>query len=215
MAHSKKETAQERRVVVLRNVDAGLPTTWADAVAIEPESTTWAKTIETCMKSPGLCDWTISIADEVYAFLRGEASDGDIAAEIADAMRMTAADIIEDDYIRGEVDEFLSDGDVSCLGPYTVVVEWTMVQAFHIAGDIRSSVCEVGCIELAKVGATSPDTIKVAVSLPVAIFNAVMAKHLEPGPHRPMADCVFDAIVDAKKLEPTPPSMFAEYEIPF
>lgn len=216
MAHSKKEAAQGRRIVVLRDVDAFLPTIWADAGAIQKASTAWAEIIETTGKSPGLCDVTAAITHEVYAALAEDLeNERAIGTAIAEAMRSAAGAIIEDDHIRSEVEEFLCESDVAGLGPHTIVVEWTMMEAFNIVSDIRFSICEVGCIELVKIQATSPDTIMLAVSLPVAIFNAATAKHLEPGPHKSMADCVFDAIVDAKKLEPRGLSMFDEYEIPF
>lgn len=216
MAQNQWVTVPTRRVIVLQNVDEMLPRLWAYAVEIVGDGSEWAEITETRSTGPGLCDVTVSIKARKYAELsKGLTSEGDIAAMIAEVMRSVATSIAEDHYIRSEVDAYLKQSGASSLGPYTVVVDWTMMEAFNIVSDIQSSKGEVGCVRLAKIAAPSPNSVKVAVSLPIAIFNAATWKQLQPGSQKSMADCVFDAIVDAKKLEPPEPSMFDEHEIPF
>lgn len=216
MTQSKWVTVRSQRVVALQNVDEMLPRLWAHAVAIVGDGSEWAEITESRSTGPGLCDVTVSIKAAKYAELsKGLTSECDIAAMIAEVMWTVATSIAEDHHIRSEVDAHLKQSGAASLGPYTVVVDWTMMEAFNIVSDIQSSKGEVACVRLVKIARPSPDSVKVAVSLPIAMFNAATWKQLQPGSQKSMADCVFDAIVDAKKLEPPEPSMFDEHEIPF
>jgi len=56
------------------------------------------------------------------------------------------------------------------------VVEWTIAEAFHVMNVIERSIADVGCIELTRLGRMGQKSVTLAVTLPVAIFDATIAK---------------------------------------
>lgn len=215
MKSSKSETTSWP-TVVLKGVDGIDMGVWESAWRIDPEAMSWAHAVSEIARKNGTLELTVMVCPRRFMDLTaGLTGKREIADAIHAALAEVSREICEDDYISGEVAALPACADGSVFGAHTLVVEWTMPEAYHVMCSIAHSIRNVGCIELTRLGRMGKKTVVLAVSLPTTLFNAAVTKCGEGKNSESLSRSVFDAIGEAYAAEPRPPSEFNEDEIPF
>lgn len=201
---------------MLRGISDYALLSYGDAKTLDPQRMSWVKVESVRHRRNNRCDIELAVTLERYAELSaGLATSREIAASIGSAFREESERVFEDDYLRGEVECIpVCSGD-TVFGPHTVVVEWTHIEAHHVKIGIQHSIANVGCIELTRLGRMGAKTVTIAVTVPVAIFDATIRKVGQGPKRRAVSECLFEAIEEELEQEPTPPRPMGEAEIPF
>lgn len=206
-----------RRIVVLRGISDYILLSLEDAITLDPERMSWVKIMSVRRRKNSTCDIRLAITQDRYAALSASLTKAcDIASAIKDTIREEAEDVVELYWLRGEVEGIPVCSDVTVFGPHTLVVEWTIAEALHVITVIEHSITDVGCIELSRLGRMGQKTVTLAVTLPMAIFDATIAKISEGATRRSVSACLFEAINQAGDCEPPVPRSIDDADmIPF
>lgn len=219
MTSKQKRSREPRRTVVVRSVDSIDLALWRDAWRLDPDRLAWVE--ETAHKKwkNGNYTVTLSLSTEKYAALTAGGSAGpNVADVLAETLTTEAWRIIEDDFMRGEVDDIPALTPKSVFLAPTLVVEWPISEAYGIMTAVGSSHGLLGAIELTRMSAASAATVTLAVSMPLEVFDDAVAKFADDSYATPLSECVRAAIADLadaeEKARPHVPSSLDD-DIPF
>ena len=216
MTYSRNMATEGRRIVVLRSISDYIPLSLEDAITLDAARMSWVKIMGVRHRKNNTCDIRLAITHDRYVALSAGLSKAcDIASAIKDTIHDEAEDVIELHWLRGEVECVPVCADDTVFGPHTLVVEWTIAEAFHVMTVIEHSIADVGCIELTRLGRMGQKTMTLAVTLPMAIFDATITKISEGTIRRSVSACLFEAIDQAGQREPPVPHSNDDAEIPF
>lgn len=218
MAKRKHTMEGGRYLVDLRGVDVFMLLDWRQAEKDDPEGTAWARIIVTRERPPFACDLSVSIdAGRYDALCAGLATTREKDVAVRSAIYEQGSTHMEERHMREEVECGLGHADPTVLGPHTLVVEWSLAQAYDVVGAVSLVGEGESDIALGKVGPQVSQSVVVAVSMPTATFDAVMARSLGGGPDRTLADIVYDEVMRACKSRSAKRAVTAEPDdwIPF
>jgi hypothetical protein len=217
MTHARRLSDEGRQFVMLRGIGEDVVLSLEDAIALDPQAMNWVKVVSVHPRKRETCDITLSVSQARYiALTAGLSKSRDIQWAIEVALRDGSDAVIEHAYLSGEVECIPACSKASVFGPYTIVVEWLIHEAFHVMVVVQRSILEVGCIELTRIGRMGQKTVTLAVTLPLSIFDATVTKIHEGLTRRSVSDCLYEAIDEASGREPSArrPEIDAD-EIPF
>ena len=219
MASISNDDFEARKRVVLRGVEDWQLLDLRAATRIAPESLAWVQLVAQRERCNHKVDVTVSVSQPHYeALTAGLTRKRDIARVIENALFEEALSIIEHDHLRDEIGDIPRATDQSVFGPLTLVVEWTTEEAYAVKCATERSALDVGCIEMTRLGAMGAKSVVLAVSLPLALFNAAMTRYQDKTTGGNISDCVLAAILEASDAEPRlkpQRSEFTDDEIPF
>lgn len=153
MTHARRLADEGRRIVMLRGINEDALLSLEEAIALDPPAMSWVKVVSVHPRKRDTCDITLSVSQDRYSALTaGLSKSRDIQWAIEVALREESEAVIELEYLSGEIEGIPHCSDESVFGPYTIVVEWLIHEAFHVMVVVQRSIAEVGCIELTRIG---------------------------------------------------------------
>lgn len=186
--------------VVLTEVDGLTVALWSDARAIEPEAFACFDLVSETERSPDRWEVVVRV-DPLAKWMAGVAGKREMAETVHGILDEIAQAVIEEDHLSEEIEALPVLGSDAVFSPHTLVVEWTIADAYLVMEAVRQSVRDAGCVELMRVGGVRSKTVLVAASLPKSLFDAAIMKYRAGSL---LADGVRDAIFDAYGAEPRP-----------